>query len=101
MNMKKTRVFSFSREFSRVPAGITVMDGPRSAEEFKKNHLIPLCEQFDKVVVDLSGTLGFASSFLEYSFGNLESTIACKIEIQCDDDPTIVKEVKEYMNRCR
>lgn len=57
--------------FSRYPAGRTPNDGPFSGEAFRKQHLEPFLKRDETVVVDLDGTRGYGSSFLEEAFGGL------------------------------
>lgn len=93
------RYFFFAREFSRNPGGKREIDTPWSAELFRTKYLIPLCQEFDRVVIDINGTLGFASCFLEFAFAGLSPTIASKIAIQSDEDPSLKTEIEEYLKR--
>ncbi len=63
-----------ARDFSRSPAGRYVKDGPYSGEAFRENLLRPALIEHERVVVDLTGALGFGSSFLEEAFGGLVRT---------------------------
>jgi hypothetical protein len=66
---KKT--ISISKDFSETPAGRHSSDGPYSGETFREDYLYPALKQYDQVEVDLDGTLGYGSSFLEEAFGGL------------------------------
>lgn len=68
MNKKS---ISISRDFSETPAGRYKSDGPYSGENFRDNILYPALKKFDLVEIDLDGTLGYGSSFLEEAFGGL------------------------------
>jgi hypothetical protein len=70
VNQSSTTI-SIADEFSRAPAGRYRSDGPRSGEAFREDLLIPKLKAFSTVVVNLDGTLGYGSSFLEESFGGL------------------------------
>ena len=59
------------RDFSENPCGVHSEDGPFSAENFRKNVLIPVLKSEDVVTVDLSGVLGYSASFLQEVFGGL------------------------------
>ena len=63
---------SIARKFSEFPAGRNKGDGPYSGELFRENYLIPLLKDPNIIIeVDLDGTLGYGSSFLEEAFGGL------------------------------
>ncbi len=65
------KYISISKDFSETPAGRYESDGPFSGENFRDNILYPALKEFDLVEVDLDGTLGYGSSFLEEAFGGL------------------------------
>jgi hypothetical protein len=58
-------------DFSRFPAARYRSDGASSAEAFREDVLSPVLRTAKYVVVDFSGTRGYASSFLEEAFGGL------------------------------
>lgn len=64
-------MISVATDFSRSPAGRFIDDGPNSGERFRRDFLIPALAAFDKIVVEMDGTRGFGSSFLEEAFGGL------------------------------
>jgi len=69
--MSEAKVINVGRDFSEVPTGRTITDGPNSGERFREEVLRPALESNDKVVVDLVGIEGVGSSFLEEAFGGL------------------------------
>jgi hypothetical protein len=69
-NMNTTKI-SIAKNFSEAPAGRYLSDGPFSGEKFRDEVLFPAFSEFDLVEVDLDGTLGYGSSFLEEVFGGL------------------------------
>lgn len=68
MSEKRT---SIARNFSKYPAGRYKADGRFSGERCRRELLVPALRGTDVVVVDLNGTLGYGSSFLEEAFGGL------------------------------
>jgi hypothetical protein len=66
--MRSIRIAS---DYSETPAGRYKSDGPDSGERFRDEFLIPAFQGDDLVEVDLDGTLGYGSSFLEEAFGGL------------------------------
>ena len=70
IDMALTRI-SVAQQFSPYPAGRYYDDGPNSGQRFREEHLLPALKSGEEVVVDLDGTLGYGSSFLEEAFGGL------------------------------
>ena len=63
---------SIARQFSPTPAGRYRADGPFPGEKFRDELLVPALKRHEgTVVVDLDGTAGYGSSFLEEAFGGL------------------------------
>lgn len=62
-------------DFARSPGGRYASDGPYSGELFRDQVLVPelakAIEAKDVLVVELDGTSGYGSSFLEEAFGGL------------------------------
>jgi hypothetical protein len=58
-------------DFSRYPAGRFLKDGPFSGEAFRNKFLEPKLLAGEVILVDLDGTRGYGSSFLEEAFGGL------------------------------
>ncbi|WP_322805373.1 STAS-like domain-containing protein (plasmid) [Vibrio alfacsensis] len=79
--------------------------GPHSGEEFRQNILIPAIEQNREIVINLDGTFGYGSSFLEEAFGGLvrkgidkDIIIYIRDNLISNDDPTYITEIKEYID---
>ena len=67
-----TQKISIAKQFSPTPAGRYTADGPFPGEKFREDVLMPALKKTDQTVtVDLDGTAGFGSSFLEEAFGGL------------------------------
>lgn len=62
---------SIARDFSRFPAGRYSTDGPYSGQRFREELLVPALKRSAVVTIDVDGTLGYGSSFLEEAFGGL------------------------------
>lgn len=67
----KSTVISVAKDFSPSPAGRYPEDGPYPGAVFRDKLLIPALQSNDKVIVNLDGTSGYGSSFLEEAFGGL------------------------------
>lgn len=97
------RKLSVAQDFSRYPAGRHRTDGPWSGEAFRHDLLAPALHE-GTVEVDLDGTLGYGSSFLEEAFGGLVrvegfrlSVLESMLRLSCASDPSIVTEAWEYI----
>jgi hypothetical protein len=62
-------------DFTKSPGGRYVADGPYSGEWFRNEVLVPALrdasDRHEVTVVELDGTSGYGSSFLEEAFGGL------------------------------
>ena len=90
------------RDFSFFPAGRTAEDGPYSGE-YLRSLIFDGLNQHEEVVVDLRGTLGYGSSFLEECFGGLVTKKNLNAEsLQrrlsfVTDDPSLEMEIRSYI----
>jgi hypothetical protein len=66
-----SNVISIAVDFSPAPAGRNVSDGPYPGAKFRDEFLVPALRSHDSITVDLDGTAGMGSSFLEEAFGGL------------------------------
>lgn len=65
-------VINVTKQFTRYPAGRYLTDGPFSGQKFRDEILIPAFEDSaDQIKIELDGTRGYGSSFLEEAFGGL------------------------------
>jgi hypothetical protein len=65
------QVINIARDFSRYPAGRYRTDGPYPGEKCREDFLVPVLRKGKMLVVELDGTMGYGSSFLEETFGGL------------------------------
>lgn len=106
--MKRDKHISIAKDFSKFPAGRYFEDGPYSGQLFRTSLLAPALREAlqsgHKVVVDLNGTPGFGSSFLEEAFGGLvrsEGFTAAQIRSILDivsDDPTLIPSIEKNVS---
>lgn len=92
------------KKFSKYPGPRYIELGEFSGEDFRDSILIPEITKND-ICVDFDGVYGYGSSFLEEAFGGLvrkgvptEKLNYLKNHLICDDDPSIVDEVKKYID---
>lgn len=95
-------IVNIAEEFSVYPGGRYPSDGKFSGEEFRQQFLEPYLAGGESVCVELDGTRGYGSSFLEEAFGGL---IRCGYDVQTVLDnvcivtsrPSLFKEVEGYI----
>ena len=99
------KIINIATDFSRTPGGRYRTDGPSSGEDFRERILIPALEESQSITVELDGTRGYPSSFLEEAFGglvrrlNLSSTdFAKKVHLKASSAFDIyVQDIKAYV----
>jgi hypothetical protein len=98
---------SIKEDFSRVPGHRSREDGPASGEEFLDEILRPrfsdALKNNEKLLIDLDGVAGYATSFLEAAFGGLareeDASVILKItDFKSDEEPYLVDEIRQYIN---
>ena len=99
------RKLSIARDFSKFPAGRYTEDGPESGQVFRETVLVPALENGGQVCVDLDGTEGYGSSFLEEAFGGLirkhgfqRSDLGQRLTFVSAEDPSLVIEISQYLD---
>ncbi|MGC0820783.1 STAS-like domain-containing protein [Pantoea agglomerans] len=76
--------------------------GPSSGEEFRE-WLVAELGKDEELTVDLDGTEGYGSSFLEESFGGLirlgiDKHKVLQIKIISNEEPELIDEISGYIN---
>lgn len=104
MKQPKLRI-SVARDFAKAPIGRFRTDGPQSGEVFRVQCLRPALEKAEIVEVDLDGTEGYGSSFLEEAFGGLIrermslNEFERRLVFKSEEDPTLIAEIKGYVEQ--
>ena len=92
-----------AKDFTRYPAGRKKTAGPTSGEEFREKFLVPHIKNRDRIKIELDGTIGYGSSFLEEAFGGLvragltSQEIQSRIEMR-SSDKSLIEEIITYIN---
>lgn len=95
------------KDFSEFPGPRKEVVGPNSGEKFRETVLLPAinANPSERIVVNLDGTAGYGSSFLEESFGGLircgipyERVIDICQNIISSEDDSLIEEIFEYVN---
>lgn len=104
MSNKENCNYSIADEFSRFPGGRLRAHGPKSGEEFRDDVLLNLYSSCNKITINMTGAVGYGSSFLDESFGELGKrfgidAVKDKLAIIADDDPNLVSIVWDKVSK--
>ena len=99
------QTITIAKQYSREPAGRFLADGPHSGERFREDYLVPALKQYDTVTIDLDGTEGYGSSFLEEAFGGLvrlrgfkAADLHKRLVLISNEDESIPIEIWDYID---
>jgi hypothetical protein len=110
MTTQVMKVISIAKEFSETPGPRARDEGDFSGDQFLEDVLRPAYVQAvnegSTLIVDLDGTEGYATSFLEATFGGLArefdaAEILRVITFKSDDEPFLIDEIKGYIADAR
>ena len=108
--MGRLVILRIADEFSLLPGPRFRKEGPNSAEQFREELLIPRFKEADSndqiLLVDLDGVIGYATSFLEDSFGSLarEFGIECvlsRLSFKSTDEPYLEDDIRRYIRESK
>jgi hypothetical protein len=99
-------VIRIAKDFSETPGPRSRDEGDYSGDVFLDEILLPQFTQAKaenrQLLIDLDGTEGYATSFLESAFGGLARKVgrdeAIRIlRFKSEDEPYLVQEIKKYI----
>lgn len=99
---------NISKDFSRTPGPRARDEGKFSGEEFLEDLLYPklktVIDTKSELEINLDGTAGYGTSFLEEAFGGLirkkglaENQILKHIKLISNNEPYLIDDIKEYL----
>ena len=108
--MSHSNILKIARDFSRNPGPRYRSEGENSGELFRESILFQRFEDARKknmrLLIDLDGTAGFGTSFLEEVFGGLirEDGVALSdfrsvVELKSTEEPGLIKEINGYLEK--
>ena len=94
-------MINIANDFSRAPAGRYIDDGPNSGQRFRDQFLVPALSAHQHITLEMDGTRGYGSSFLEEAFGGLvrlgyAADVLLKKFAFRTNDPSLVSEIHSY-----
>ena len=96
---------NIANEYTKMPGGRHVGEGQFSGEDFRISMLTPAFqkaqEKKEDLLVNLDGGYGYATSFLEESFGGLAretlNPAVLKIKLISEEEPSLIAKIYQYM----
>lgn len=94
-------------DFTEFPGPRHESIGPFSGEKFRDEVILKALAEHDiaEIRIDLDGTAGYGSSFLEEAFGGLvrkgisyKDVLGLSDRITSNEDTSLIDEIKEYIN---
>ncbi|HUX54909.1 MAG TPA: STAS-like domain-containing protein [Williamwhitmania sp.] len=109
MKTKPKITLSVADEFSRTPGPRYEVEGDFSGESFRKSLLFPklnkTIQDNSLLEINLDGTAGYGTSFLEEAFGGLirhnklnRETIKNSIQIISDEEEYLIDDIEKYLD---
>lgn len=101
---------NIAHDFTIAPGARNRTEGLFSGEEFREIILEPMfllaVKNNEKITVNLDGGYGYATSFLEESFGGLAriygvQQVLNKLIIISEDDLSLIENIQDYINDCQ
>lgn len=108
MTLSSNKILKISKVFSRTPGARFRSEGKFSGQELREVHLTPAIKEAVAtqiiLCIDLDGTAGYGTSFLEEAFGGLirvdkiSLTLIQKfVEFNSTEEPFLIDEINKYM----
>lgn len=98
---------NIAADYSKVPGGRYIEDGPFSGQDFRSKVLLPKFQeakrQNEALQVNLDGGYGYGSSFLDEAFGGLARELRDpeirKIQIISEEEPGLIPQIQKYIEQ--
>jgi hypothetical protein len=105
MSMTKINI---AKQFYDAPVGRFPADGDYNGQRFRNEYLVPALKSGNDVFIDMDGTDGYGSSFLEEAFGGLvrlcgftSKDLHARLRLKSDEDLSFIEEVWEYIDSAK
>lgn len=98
---------NIAADYSKVPGGRYIKDGPFSGQDFREKVLLPMfreAKRQNKILqVNLDGGYGYGSSFLDEAFGGLARELRdpeiWRIQIISEEEPDLIPQIRKYIEQ--
>lgn len=97
---------NIAKDFTDAPGGRYESDGKFSGQEFRLKYLEPALkkENNEEITINLDGTFGFPTSFLEEAFGGLvriegikKEDILKRLKFISNEDTSLITKIRQYI----
>ncbi len=106
------QTYRISSEYSEFPGSRYINECMHSGEDFRKNHLSKIVKECldnnQTLLIDLDGTAGYSTAFLEEAFGGLIREeqfnfreVMRTLNFKSDEEPYLIKEIIIYMTEAK
>lgn len=98
---------NIANDYTRTPGSRYRIEGIYSGEDFRDTILLPKYKEAiqsnERLVINLDGGYGYATSFLEEAFGGMARALKSKdfldkIDFISEDEPALIEEIKKYVS---
>ena len=98
---------NIAEDYSKVPGGRYIEDGPFSGQDFREKVLLPKFQEAKRqnviLQVNLDGGYGYGSSFLDEAFGGLARELhepaIWRIQIISEEEPDLIPQIQKYIEQ--
>lgn len=98
---------NIAEDYSKVPGGRYIEDGPFSGQDFREKVLLPKFQEAKRqnviLQVNLDGGYGYGSSFLDEAFGGLARELRDpeirRIQIISEEEPDLIPQIQKYIEQ--
>jgi hypothetical protein len=97
------KIINVAKDFTRFPSGRFRRNGSTSGEAFREDFLELPLKEGQGISVELDGTIGYSSSFLEEAFGGLIRSLKISpFDLNSmlklvSEDPVLLEEITSYI----
>lgn len=97
------QIVNVAKDFTRFPSGRYKRNGQTSGEAFREQFLELPIQNREKITIELDGTIGYGSSFLEEAFGGLVRSVQIRpdelngLMTLVSDDVALLDEIWGYI----
>jgi len=104
MNDLRVKKIVIATEWSKSPTGRYKSDGKSNGTDFRNKFFNGQINNYDSFFIDLDGTFGYGSSFLDEAFAGLireglitKEDFLKKFKFKSDEDPSFIEEIFSYI----